>query len=145
MKKIFFSLLFSFFLLSCTTTQKSSVLYKEYSRYDKSITKDNAIKVARDFFSPSLIGKNYQTDPDAISQLILKNYMVIEDSHHEKMNKQYGCLTINGYDEENAPLVLSLKYIQTNKHWLIDKIHIVFIDNVKHFSDSAKCPHEYPE
>jgi hypothetical protein len=145
MKILLFSLLFSFFLLSCATTQKSSVLYQEYARYHKSITKDNVIKVARDFFSPSLLGKNYQTDPDAISQLLLKNYMVTEDSHHENMNKRYGCLTINGYDEENAPLVLSLKYIPINNRWLIDKIHIVFIDNVKYFSGSAKCPHEYPE
>ena len=143
--------LFSFVLslamsiTSCTTMHNSSsVLYQRFSQYDKNANKNNIIEVASNFFSPSLLGKNYQTNPDATSQLLFKNYMVHTDSHYEEINGKKGCLTINGYDEENSPLILSLKYISSNGHWLIDKIHVVFVENEKGFANSAKCPSEYP-
>lgn len=144
MKSVLSSLLFALLITSCATVHNSSVLYREYSQYENGANKNNIIEVAHKFFSPSLLGKSYQTNPDAISQLLFKNYMVNTDSHHEKINGLEGCLTINGYDEENSPLIFSLKYISRKDHWLIDNIHIVFIESEKDFSSSAKCPSEYP-
>ncbi len=63
--------------------------------------------------------------------------------HYEEIQSPNGCLTINGYDEENAPLIFSLKYISNEGGWLIDKIHIVFIENKNDFSKEAKCPDSY--
>lgn len=144
MKNIFLCLIFGLFIISCATRHDASlVLYQEYSRYKNNANKNNIIEVASKFFSPSLLGKNYRTDPDATSQLLFKNHMMAIDSHHEKINAQKGCLTINGYDEEKAPLIFSLKYVLRNNQWLIDKIHVVFIEKAKDFSNKAKCPSEY--
>jgi len=120
------------------------VLYQVFSRYENTASKDNIIEVANMFFSPALLGKDYESNPDVVNQLLFKNYMVNTRSHYERINGQEGCLTINGYDEENSPLIFSLKYISNNSHWLIDKIHVVFVENEKGFANSAKCPSEYP-
>lgn len=145
MKNIIFFLIFSLFITSCATLNNSqSVLYKEFTKYESSANKNNIIEVASNFFSPSLLGSNFQDNPDAASQLLFKNYMLNTDGHFEKINKQEGCLTINGYDEENLPLIFSLKYISNNNQWLIDEIHVVFVENKSDFSSSAKCPSDYP-
>jgi hypothetical protein len=141
MNKYLFLIFLTLSITNCTTMQNStSVLYDKYYQYDRIASKSNIIEVAEDFFSPSLLGKNYQTNQETINQLLFKNYMVVEDSHHEQINEQKGCLTINGYDEENTPLIFSLKYILKNSRWLIDRIHVVFIDDVSDFVNSAKCP-----
>lgn len=146
MQKIFFNFILILFLTGCVSMQaSSSVLYQEYSKYQNSVNKNNVVEVAGNFFSPSLLGEDYRVNLGAVSQLLFKSYMVEEFSYHEKKNEQEGCLTINGYDEENAPLIFSLKYILNDGRWLIDNIHVVFVEHVKDFADSAKCPNEYPE
>jgi len=144
MKSVLSSLFFALLITSCATVHNSYVLYRAYSQYENGANKNNIIEVASNFFSPSLLGKNYQANPNATSQLLFKNYMVSTDSHHEKNNELEGCLTINGYDEEKFPLIFSLKYISSKGNWLIDNIHVVFVESEKDFSISAKCPSEYP-
>ncbi|MEQ3694056.1 MAG: hypothetical protein ABNH16_03950 [Thalassolituus sp.] len=145
MKNLFFCLVLSLFITSCATLRNSTpVLYLEFSQYEISANENNIIELAGNFFSSSLLGNNYQDNPDAASQLLFKNYMLNTDGHFEKINKQEGCLTINGYDEENSPLIFSLKYILSDNQWLIDEIHVVFVENKSDFSSSAKCPSDYP-
>lgn len=144
MKNVLSCLALALFLTSCVSFQDSpSVLYQEFSEYENSANKNNIIEVASNFFSPYLLGDSYRDNPDAASQLLFKNYMVNTDSHYEKIDDQEGCLTINGYDEENSPLIFSLKYVSGDNRWLIDKIHVVFVQNKSEFSIGAKCPSEY--
>lgn len=144
MKNILMSFVAALFIASCATTNNSSsVLFQAYSQYKESTNKNNIREVADNYFSQSLLGESYLTNPDATSQLLFKNYMVTADSHYERVNSPNGCLTINGYDEENAPLIFSLKYISNNGHWLISEIHVVFIESTYDFSKDAKCPGEY--
>lgn len=139
-------LVLSLFFAGCATQENtSSMLYKEYSLYERDAKKDNIIETASNIFSRSLLGNDYRTSPDSANQLLLKNYMAAKDSHYEKINSQEGCLVINGYDESGAPLILSIKYILIDSRWLIDDIHIAFIESQKNFSRSAKCPAEYSQ
>jgi len=132
------------FIASCATTHKApSILFQTYSKYKESTNENNIKEIANIYFSQSLLGKNYLTNPDATSQLLFKDYMITIVNHYEQIKFQNGCLTINGYDEENAPLIFSLKYILKNGNWLIDKIHVVFIESKNDFSQEAKCPKSY--
>lgn len=145
MKNILLFLLISLFLTSCTTFHNSSsVLHQKYLQYENTVNKNNIVEEARNFFSPSLLGNNYQYNPDAVSQFLFKNYMVNTDSSFEEISGQEGCLTINGYDEDRLPLIFSLKYILSNENWLIDNIHVVFVESENDFSNDAKCPTDYP-
>ena len=144
MKHILLSFIAVLFVASCATTNNNlSVLFQAYSNYRESAHKDNIREVATNYFSQSLLGESYQTNPDAISQLLFKDYMATTDSYYEKIKASNGCLTINGYDEENAPLIFSLKYILNNERWLISEIHVVFIESTSDFSKGARCPGEY--
>lgn len=144
MKNMLLGFIAFLIIAGCATTNNSpSVLFQAYSQYKESANKNNINKVATKYFSQSLLGESYLTNPDATSQLLFKNYMVTTDGYYEKVNALNGCLTINGYDEEKAPLIFSLKYILNNGDWLISEIHVVFIESANDFSKDAKCPSEY--
>jgi len=143
-KNILLSFIAALFIASCATTNNSSsVLFQAYSQYKESANKNNISEVATKHFSQSLLGKNHLTSSDAPSQLLFNSYMVSIDSYYEKTNVLDGCLSVNGYDEENAPLIFSLKYTLSNGRWLISEIHVVFIESDNDFSKNAKCPSEY--
>jgi len=40
-------------------------------------------------------------------------------------------------------MLFSLKYIKNNGRWLIEEIHVVFIESINDFSKEAKCPESY--
>ena len=144
MKNTLISFITILFIASCATTYRAPpVLFQTYSQYKESTNENNINEVANIYFSQSLLGEDYLTNLDATSQLLFKDYMITTDNHYEQVNSQNGCLTINGYDEEKAPLIFSLKYILNNGHWLIDKIHVVFIESKNDFSKEAKCPESY--
>lgn len=144
MKKVLIYLALIFFVSGCATTHpNSSSLYEAFSRYESTANKNNILEVAEMFFSTSLLGKDYRNNPGAAGQLLFKNYMTTAQSHYENANQSGGCLTINGYDEDKTPLIFSLKYIPNEGHWLIDSIHVVYIENENDFARSAKCPSEY--
>ncbi len=144
MKNTLISIATILLVASCATTNRTPpILFQTYSQYKESTNEKNIKKLATIYFSQSLLGENYLTNPDATSQFLFKNYMTSTVNHYEKLNSQNGCLTINGYDEEKAPLIFSLKYIFKDGHWLIDKIHVVFIENINNFSKEAKCPEAY--
>lgn len=144
MKKYIFSFLATLLLLGCATTNKSPpTLYEAYLLYSESTSEDNISHIANRYFSVSLLGDKYLTNPDASSQLLFKKYMNSVVNHYEQINNQNGCLTINGYDEEKAPILFSLKYIKNNGRWLIEEIHVVFIESINDFSKEAKCPESY--
>ena len=145
MRFIIFGFVFTLFISSCASTNSLPILYQKYFHYKQETNKDNIIETSSKFFTASLLGSNYQTNPDASSQLLFKNLMVVTDSHYEKTDGKEGCLAINGFDEDGDPLVFSLKYTSVNHNWLIDDIHVVFVENSKEFTKSAKCPNEYPQ
>lgn len=144
MKNIISLMLTLLFLASCTSSQHGSELYESYSVYKKETNHENISERADEFFSPSLLGPDYQTDSDAISQLLFKNYMAKVKSHYESINKSQGCLTINGVDAEGQPLLISLKYIKKKGMWLIDDIHLSFLERESHFFQYAACPNALP-
>jgi len=128
-------------LISCAVGNKPlHTLYHSYTLYNESMNENNIKDDAKIYFTQSLLGDDYTTNPDASSQLLFKNYMHSVVNHHEEIKNKNGCLTINGYDKEKSPVIFSLKYINNNGNWLIDKIHIVFIESIKDFSDKAQCP-----
>ena len=146
MKNIFISLVLILFSSSCSfaNNSQSSTLYSTFLKYENTVNEINIIEVAADFFSSEILKRSGEDD-SYTEQLLFKAYMTTKDSHFEKVNTEQGCLTINGYDEDNAPIIFSLKYIPNNESWLIDEIHIAYFDSEKDFTKSAKCPTDFPD
>jgi coproporphyrinogen III oxidase-like Fe-S oxidoreductase len=131
------------FFSACAVKMNNGPLYSSYYRYDQSVSVDNLHKLQSDFFSSNLI-KNLNVDESEITeQLLFKKYMFKQKSHFEKINEKVGCLSINGFDNENMPISFNIKYIAENEHWLIEEIGVLFVNSIADFTDSAKCPSEY--
>lgn len=143
MKVLLFALIFAPYFLGCTKPYHPVPLYENFVEYQKAVNTNNIIDVADNFFSSSLLGETYSSNPRARTQLLFKDQMKNIESHHEKIKNGEGCLTINGYDEENLPIVFSLKYIFINDQWLIDGIHIIFIEHKDDFYTNVTCPDEH--
>ncbi|QTS88861.1 hypothetical protein JLK41_12225 [Ectopseudomonas khazarica] len=141
MKKVFAGILCASSIVGCVTEQRSNTpIYKAFSTYNEVASNNNVLDVAHQFFSPSLLGENYKTNPDARQQLLFKDYMRRVDSHYEFSTQNEGCLSINGYDKESAPVVFKLKYVASDDRWLIDKINVAFAESTADFSNTAECP-----
>lgn len=131
-------------LVSCSITNKTQgSLFDSYLLYSESTNEHNIKDIAKSYFSQTLLGSNYKTNTEASGQLLFKNYMNSITDHYEVKSDQSGCLTINGYDKEKSPVLFSLRYKNNNGHWLIDKIHVVLLENIDNFSKEAKCPETY--
>ena len=129
-------------LTSCSVGNKpQNTLFHSYTKYSESTNENNIKNDAKKYFTQSLLGDGYTTNLDASSQLLFKDYMHSVISHYEVINDQNGCLTINGYDKEKEPMIFSLKYKKNNGYWLIDKIHVVFIESRNDFSKKPQCPY----
>ncbi|MEJ2630599.1 MAG: hypothetical protein P8011_05355 [Acidihalobacter sp.] len=146
-KSIFTSLItISIFVSGCSlTAKKSPQLFQSYSNYRYSTNDKNIKIVAKNYFSKSLLGKDYKTNKDAESQLLFKSYMSKIATHYEAIYGENGCLVINGYDKENAPVIFKLTYILSDGKWLINNIDVVLAENKNDFVNTAKCSSEIPQ
>lgn len=156
MKNVCLAVLIFCTLVGCATTgcatpappaspAPTQPLYDAYYYYSQNANRDNIIDVASKYFSPTLLGENYKTNPDASSQFLFKNYMQEATNHYEKVNDQSGCLTINGFDADQYPVMFSLGYALIDNTWLIDQIHVVFVKSEKDFVAQAKCRSEFTD
>jgi hypothetical protein len=127
-------------IVGCASTNHGPhELFKAYSQYKMATSDKNIEAIADQYFSRSLLGDKYRTNPDATRQLLFKNYMASEESHFEQSNSQEGCLTINGYDHDKEPVIISLKYVSVHERWLIDEIHIALVESRHDFAKEARC------
>jgi len=133
----------SFLLFSCANDTNDKLLYTNYSNYDKNININNLPKSSPHYFSQNLLSDIDLKDAEVSEQLLFNTYMAKQLEHFEKSNGVFGCLTINGLDNEKMPISFNLKYIFENKRWLIDEIGIVFVNTLSDFSKTAQCPDEY--
>lgn len=140
--KIFFFLVFPL-LISCETIKKESTLYARYIEYSTEVKKENIKALYSKYFSRNLLEVEDIDDLEVIDQLLFKNYMKTSYNYFEKKRGNKGCVTINGFDEENEPIAFNLEFISLNGKWLINNIHVLLLDKESKFSNVAKCPSDY--
>lgn len=133
------------FLFSCSIHTNKPELYLSYNNYLSYTDKENIKNVHSKYFSNELIGSESFDDPDVIDQLLFKNYMEKQYNNFETIKSNIGCLTVNGFDKSNEPIAFNLEYVLLNKRWLINSIHILFLENKTKFSTTAKCPIDYKQ
>ena len=143
MRAVFLSCLLLPLIVGCASVKGSKTLYGAYSDYVSIADRNNIIDVADDFFSRNLLGEGYRSNPDAANQLLFKNYMSNTHSHFESIENDVGCLIVNGTTAEGEPVVFSLKYSAGSTGWLIDGIHVGFVETVSAYPKIASCPADY--
>ncbi|WDE00907.1 hypothetical protein [Thalassomonas actiniarum] len=133
------------FVTSCATKNIDSSLYEHFSNYALAVNNNNILAKSTHFFSERLLNQansDSKNHSEVAEQLLYKQYMLRQFNNFEIIKDNTGCLTVNGYDNENLPLSFNLKYIQNKSNGLIDGINISFVNSASEFSTSAKCPDE---
>lgn len=120
-------------------TPHQSGLYDAYQIYANSVDSDNVRQQAADFFSEKVIGTVPLAADASVEQLLFRNYMADIRDHYESVQKQYGCLTVNGYDDDKQPVQFNLGYRYQSERWLIDDIHVLLLDSEEGFDNNSHC------
>ncbi len=133
------------FMASCASIENEpdDTLYSKYVMYSSEADEDSIKVLYSKYFSNDLLGSESINDPEVVEQLLFKEYMKNYSNHVEKIANRAGCLTVNGFDEENKPITFNLEYTAYHGQWLISDIHILFLDDESKFLDIARCPDYY--
>lgn len=121
----------------------NETLYLAFEQYKFEANDNNIIHLAPKFFSGMLLKSGYTTDPEARKQLLFKDILNAEVSYFETAVQLEGCLSINGFDKENEPMILSLEYLRSGGRWLINDILVYYLEDASQFTGKATCPREY--
>ena len=146
MKATTILILISAFLIGCATISSEPSLYSVYERFSREIDSENVQATYTKYFSqdfmedPEIKRKILENNKEVFKQF--KNYMAKVDSHHEYIKGPKGCLTINGYDGDGAPLSFNIEYVLIKQRWLIRVVDILY-DDVHKFSVKGRCPSDY--
>ncbi len=142
MKQAF--ILAAVFSVGCAATDaKKDVLHIKYSEYRADVNRENVKTLAPVFFSSNLLKGVDLGDSGTLNQLLFPNYMHTQASHFELVIATRGCLTVNGYDQENMPMTFNIEYRQAGGSWLIEEVDVLLVDHESEFSLVARCPSEY--
>ena len=129
-------------ILSCSCAQTTEPqFYDLYTEYKTKANAGNLDKLLPAYFTESLLSKGDLTDQFQRSFFLFENTLIKETSHFEVVKSGVGCLTVNGYDTANRPVVFSLEYVSSNEAWLINEMHVIYSEDQP--MTEAICPDEY--
>lgn len=116
-------------------------LYEQYTLYKNGTNKGNILHVAPHYFSNNILEKDYAIQPYMADFLLFKESIKNEMSYYEKITDKKGCLVINGYNEKQEPVTLSLRYVREAGQWLVDYVATIYDQKI--FENKAVCPKKY--
>ncbi|MBZ9612626.1 hypothetical protein [Rheinheimera maricola] len=129
-------------LLGCTATKPVS-LYQTYTDYSNQMNAENVEQLAPAYFSSNLLPQSF-SDTSVTQQLLFKNMMAKPSQHQELVTGNIGCLAVLGRDNEQQPLQFNLAYRVENDSWLIDQVHVVFLEQSIELQPITNCTELFP-
>ena len=129
-------------LIGCAATKPVS-LYQTYTDYSQQMNSENVQQLAPAYFSPNLLPASF-ADASVTQQLLFKNMMAKPLQHKELATGNTGCLAVVGQDNEQQPLQFNLAYRAENNSWLIEQIHVVFLEQFTEIKAITNCAELFP-
>lgn len=129
-------------LIGCAATKPVS-LYQTYTDYSSQMNAENVEQLAPVYFSSSLLPQSY-SDTSVTQQLLFKNMMAKPLQHQELITGNSGCVAVVGQDNEQQPLQFNLAYRAENDSWLIDQVHVVFLEQFTELKPITNCAELFP-
>jgi len=142
--KIMLSLIFVIFISGCSnlTTTKSADLYDSYLKQVEFEKNNTMISNRVKFFTKKYLSNIDPLDEKSLFLLNLTGYVDHEISHHQKINGENGCLSVNAVEKNNDPIVVYLEYKNNGGSWLVNNMFIHFIESSESYTKEALCPQE---
>ncbi|WP_157372684.1 hypothetical protein [Photobacterium marinum] len=133
-----------FVLLSgCSSNYNEGSLFFFYESYLVDAKRDNIKLIYRDFFDDKLVADVDIDNPFIIDQLLFKENMKRIISYKESLYKGYGCLTVNGLDNDGKPIAINVEFSNHKPKWLMKDVDILLLDTKEDYSNIGVCPKEY--
>jgi hypothetical protein len=129
-------------LIGCATTKPVS-LYQTYTDYSQQMNSENVQQLAPAYFSPNLLPESF-ADTSVTQQLLFKNMMAKPLQHKELVTGNTGCLAVVGQGKEQQPLQFNLAYSAKDDSWLIDQVHVVFLEQFTDLQTITNCAELFP-
>lgn len=127
----------------CSTLKTNEVqLFDSYNQLFYEVKEGDIIQNRYKYFTNNYLKEVNPEDANSRILLKLSNYINKEISHYQKINDSYGCLSINGFDENKEPLSLHIEYKIENNMWLINYIFVSFLESTSNYAIQATCPHD---
>jgi len=133
-------LVFSFSCANIPVTEPD--LYKIYSKLPNLIKSGVIISGREKYFTSSYLTEIDLDDKKSLFLLKLPGYITSTAAHYQKITKNTGCLTVNGFDKNKNPISLYIEYKKNESQWLINYIYLDFKDMETDFLKGTACPKE---
>lgn len=138
-------LLAAMMVAGCASVKEQPLaIYAAFSQYQEVVVAGDLLNRRAEFFTSTALQEiDISSESDAM-ELSLGSYIAQEQSHHEKVLPERGCLTINGYQANGNPVMLFIEYKQAGKHWLMNytNVHLPPKEGFTGFINKALCPDE---
>jgi hypothetical protein len=106
-------------LVGCATVEKQpQTLYKTFEQCREAIASGTVVAKREAFFTSKVLSEIDATSEADTEALKFAAYIDDERSHYEKMEKERGCLTVNGYGDNGDPVSLFIEYELSDGRWL---------------------------
>ncbi len=122
--------------------QAEGDLFRLYVALSAAVDNDSIVQRRADFFTERYLQTVDPGDESSLYRLKLTQYVDRIDSYHQQRDDRSGCLTLNGYEASNEPVVLAVRYAKQADRWLVDDVHLGFAGSTLDFVDQPVCPDE---
>ncbi|MEH8016368.1 hypothetical protein MN202_03930 [Rheinheimera muenzenbergensis] len=129
-------------LIGCAATKPVS-LFQTYTDYSSQMNAENVEQLAPIYFSSNLLPQSF-SDASVTQQLLFKNMMAKSLQHKELITGNSGCVAVVGQDNEQQPLQFNLAYRAENDSWLIEQVHVVFLEQFTELKPITNCAELFP-
>lgn len=145
MRRIFSALLAVPVVACAVVTERSDApLYDTYQRYRQAVVDGQIVPKRTEYFTQKVLEGLDITSPRETRSLMLNADVDRALSHYEKVEGDRGCLTVNGYTREEAPISVFIEYRLSDQRWLINASMLNISEKkvFKGFFDMVLCPDE---
>lgn len=92
------------------------------------------------FFTQEFLKNVNPEDSKSLSLLTLTEVLNHEVSYFQSINHDRGCLSINGLQADQTPVVFHLEYRKENRLWRVNYMLLHFPESEKDYVSTPQCP-----
>ena len=137
-------ILFSTLISGCASSVKTETLYDTYLEYIYRLEDRDYGYILDSLLTSSISSRGlryFSEFPDYYPILTqFPDILVSKKKHYEFRDRNFGCLTLNGFDRFDRPAVIKMEFEKEQGRWKLDYVSVDYLDTPAEFSNAAVCP-----